>query len=347
MKILSFLIATALLCSSTVEACFNDPNYTRYYAGMDRDCRNIRIDSFRREQLCIISEVKENCPQTCGVCCVSDPDYSFKLKKKKLGERNCQWLSKPERRKTYCGRWSKNRMIRDACPNECNFCQVGLLPKAPTPSPIEGTKKPTTPPTKNPTVTPTKVPTKNPTTTPTKHPTVSPTFSSESPTVDCADDLDYFIFGNPIATCSWIGKNESRRKQYCSNPDTHRACPQTCGLCCRDDPTYKITTNIKTRKGCGWLKAEKIRQRRYCSETNNGRLVKEACPQACDSCFKYLSVAPSTAPWFRFIYSTCFMQQYLCFCTAIFCRRELFHLLEYIFVAKRGEPFLFISRQYP
>lgn len=296
MKILSFLIATTLLCSSIVEACFNNPEYRRYYAGMLRDCRNIRIDSFRREQLCIFDEVKENCPQTCGIYCVDDPEYSFKLKKKKLGGRKCNWLSTLERRETYCKRWSNKRMIRDACPIACNFCQAALLPKAPTPSPFEGTKRPTTQPSKPPTVAPTKTPTKNPTTSPSKHPTVSPTFSSESPTVDCANDLDYFVLANPIATCAWIGNNESRREQYCSNPDTHRACPQTCGVCCRDDPTYKLTTGLKTRKGCGWLDAEEIRQRRYCGDANNGRLVKEACPIACNSCFDYLSVAPSTAP---------------------------------------------------
>ncbi len=339
-----------LIAPFMAQACFNSRNYSFFYAGLDRTCQNIRIDNFRREQLCPIPEVNANCPQTCGRCCVDDPDYKFKLKnKRKANKRGCAYLNSADRKDKYCSRWSRGRMIRDACPFACDFCQQAILArppspaptredptaptkapspnatppptksptklptsnptkpptnmptasptksptkaptKPPTPSPTASpTKNPTASPTKSPTRSPTASPTKNPTTSPTKSPTASPSFSSASPTIECVNDQDFFVPNYPIKTCNWIGEKELRRGRNCNDRNVLLACPQVCGLCCKDEEDYSFITNQGTEKKCAWVAESEIRQRRYCeSNTDNtgNRLLKTACPEACGYCF--------------------------------------------------------------
>lgn len=107
--------------------------------GKERTCQNIRWKEKRRRYLCSTQiEVRRNCPQTCGIACIDDP--IFKLKKKSNGERKpCSWLRGPskessKRLEMYCppGSRDKNngRILRDACPFSCQFCQTFVPPVA-------------------------------------------------------------------------------------------------------------------------------------------------------------------------------------------------------------------------
>lgn len=324
MKLLSttFLLLTVLI--SPVHPCFNNPNFSYFYAGMYRTCQNIRIDEFRRQEMCgRFSEVGNQCPQTCGRCCVDDEEYRFRTRRNSPIEVPCTYVAgNKELQDRFCRKWSAGRMIRDACPVSCDFCQPAVLQRPPTPTPNvvsppptpsptkfptpsptaaptkSPTKSPTKPPTSSPsakptnpprsgepTPSPTKAPTKSPTKTPTKPPTASPTFSSSKPTFLCENDLTYYADNDPNLTCLKIGEDEFRRNRYCRQQEVKDKCPQTCGICCRDDKSWKFTTYLGTRKRCAWMKGERIRKNRYCEKVRNGRLMKLACPVTCDFCF--------------------------------------------------------------
>jgi len=289
---LAFVAAIPELCDAQEGACLNDQAFTYFYAGKNRSCQNIRVNALRQSDMCIIEEVQQGCKQTCGLCCTDIPDYQFQLLRRNQGSVSCDWLRESQdRRDDYCTNWRPGgspltdgmtgggmtgMMVRDACPFSCNFCQQSFLPKVPTVAPA--------------------TPTPNPTSTPSKPPTVSPTGSTQRPSYDCVNDENYFVQGNPEATCLWLGEDEDRRRQFCAAGETQLACPQICGACCADSEDYKITTNLNTRKGCRWIGAQSNRKRRYCLNQNNGRLVKAACPLSCDFCFEYASTSPTIAP---------------------------------------------------
>lgn len=122
MKLITFFICLCLVQSQVPSPCLNSKTFTFYYAGMDRDCQNIRIDDFRREQLCIFEEVSQNCPQTCGLCCEDDGEYEFKIKRRTEGKprtrvtKKCKWLgNKVSRQEKYCRTWSLGSMVSKAC----------------------------------------------------------------------------------------------------------------------------------------------------------------------------------------------------------------------------------------
>lgn len=283
---LAFVTAIPKFCDAQQVACLNDPNFTYFYAGKDRTCQNIRVNALRQSDMCIIEEVQQGCKQTCGLCCTDIPDYKFALMRRRDGEVSCDWLRESQdRRDAYCREWRPGSptfdgmtgmMVRDACPFSCDFCQQSFLPKVPTMAPAN--------------------PTPYPTGTPSKPPTVKPTGSTQRPSYDCVNDENYFVRGNPQATCLWVGEDEDRRRQYCAAKETQLACPQICGACCADSEEFKITTYLSTNKGCRWIGKQSNRKRRYCLNQNNGRLVRAACPVSCDFCFQYASVAPSMAP---------------------------------------------------
>lgn len=279
--------AGLLLISPVSSNCFNDRNFSFRYAGMKRNCQNIRIDEFRRQEMCSrFAPVYEFCPQTCGRCCVDMPDYRFRTKRNSPIEVECSYVANnPERQAKYCKKWSAGMMVRDACPLSCDFCQPAVLQKPPSPAPVVVSPPPTPSPTKAPTPSPTAAPTKNPTKAPTKSPTNSPTKATPSPTVVCENDLNYFANNKEKLTCLYIGDNENLRQKWCKTKKTQEACPVTCGICCRDDLSWVFTTYQGTRKKCAWMKGEKIRQTRYCDKVRDGRLMKLACPETCNFCF--------------------------------------------------------------
>jgi len=242
--------AILLLISRMSSSCFNNPKFSYFYAGKNRNCQNIRIDESRRQEMCSrFKSVIENCPQTCGLCCVDDPDYRFRA------DKSCQFINSRKLQNKFCKTRSEGRMIRDACPVACDFCQGAVLKRPSTPAPVVASPPP------------------------------SPTIATSAPSWICENDLTYYANNKPHLTCLRIGKDEKLRQRWCKKRATSEACPQTCGICCKDDMQWKFTTNLGTKKKCAWMKGEKNRQDRYCEETLDGRLTKLACPETCNFCF--------------------------------------------------------------
>jgi len=91
-------------------------------------------------------------------------------------------------------------------------------------------------------------------------------------------------------TCQWIqtpGK-EKRRQKLCLYDDVRAACPNTCGLCCGDDPETEFGWSSKkgwTTETCDWLTANpnKTETRlKKCDTTT----AKKICLLSCDACFE-------------------------------------------------------------
>ena len=93
-------------------------------------------------------------------------------------------------------------------------------------------------------------------------------------------------------------------------PSTHtilllfraKACPQSCGKCCEDDPRYKFDTHKVGEKDCAWISKNGIglgienwRIDEYCGMAfDDGSLASDNCPKACDMC-----VSSSCTPGFE------------------------------------------------
>mmetsp|Transcript_24352 Transcript_24352/g.36092 ORF Transcript_24352/g.36092 Transcript_24352/m.36092 type:complete len:574 (+) Transcript_24352:152-1873(+) len=107
-----------------IKACVNSESFRYLDNNKHRNCRNIRMDSKRREDLCRIDAVNKNCPQTCGSCCQDLDDFFFIRTRNLIG--TCKWLNENDRRKgKYCNYTEMSydgRTIRDGCPVTCNFC---------------------------------------------------------------------------------------------------------------------------------------------------------------------------------------------------------------------------------
>merc|ERR1712008_390880 len=78
--------------------------------------------------------------------------------------------------------------------------------------------------------------------------TAAPT--TAAPTTDeCFNDLSFAFKDQAKKTCQWIqtpGK-EKRRQKLCLYDDVRAACPNTCGLCCGDDPETEFGWSSKKR----------------------------------------------------------------------------------------------------
>mmetsp|Transcript_5628 Transcript_5628/g.8345 ORF Transcript_5628/g.8345 Transcript_5628/m.8345 type:complete len:339 (-) Transcript_5628:147-1163(-) len=254
------------------QACFNDAKY-RYKNDQKRSCKFIRKKELRRQKFCTIVEVNESCPQTCGSCCVDNPDYEFKLLFDKKQKRGCQWLSKPERRDKYCKSWNNGSMIRNECVFSCNVCQPGILPvlpDPPTPSPsLEPTDAPSTNPTNEPTPKPSNFPTSDPTSAPTSAPTSSPTSApTRSPTRPPTQSPSIRPTAEPSPN-----PTRSPTKSPTDAPIKIIA-PSDCS----NDPEYNLFGN--SAMNCKWIGQDEFRRNAYCQNEE----TRQACPQICGLC---------------------------------------------------------------
>lgn len=253
--------------------CGNSRTFTKFYDDKDRSCQNIRINPERQQAMCAFEDVVQNCRQTCGLCCADEPDFRFELFNE-LELVGCSWLAgNLERASEYCDIWRSGRVIRDACPFSCSFCQPAVLPPSPTLSPVPSQI-----------VSPTKVPTEQPPTV-----TVAPSVAG------CVDD-SLFNFtlvsdANISQDCAWITKKTNviaiRKGIYCGIGEIkYKGCPNTCDGCdtCSDDATYQFELKYQPGKfqWCLWLRRSRNTARRirtYCPTA-----VGMKCPQSCGYC---------------------------------------------------------------
>ena len=189
-------LALVILPDLVWSACQNDPTF-KYPSSTDlnklKNCKQIRNNELRRQNMCKIQAVNLACPQSCGVCCDNDQTYEFKLKKSSKMV-NCYWLFKNDKKKAkrvanYCTKDNdagklhdyKGRSVRDACAETCGICKSEIT-AAPTPSPTPVTAVPTltgapsASPSSAPSVKPSAQPTRPPSPAPSPFPTLRPTF---------------------------------------------------------------------------------------------------------------------------------------------------------------------------
>ena len=182
----ALVLLPAVAFAQLPSPCLNSDDYR--YPGENksgqtvlRSCSNIRIKETRRQTLCLLSEVRTACPQTCGLCCEDDPTFSFPMKKEAKSQK-CTWIAKNNvsvRQAEYCTIKDTvgSTTIRNMCPKSCNFCKtlVPLTTAAPVKSPT-GTGVPTI------SAKPIAAPSRPPSPMPSPFPTSRPSFKpSQSP----------------------------------------------------------------------------------------------------------------------------------------------------------------------
>mmetsp|Transcript_20140 Transcript_20140/g.24827 ORF Transcript_20140/g.24827 Transcript_20140/m.24827 type:complete len:369 (-) Transcript_20140:180-1286(-) len=245
-----FLIFASRLLVA-LSSCSNNSTYT--YAGDSESttCLEIRLDEQRRQTACTDEEVRENCPQTCGICCSDSSSYTFR---NQFGEeKDCVWLgSKDFHGYLYCDDYQNGRMVKDACPVACNFCQP-YVSEDEIPAYLLNL------------------------TLPTLSPTISP-----APTVTCINDDEFKYLEKH--SCQEIKSNEINRQNFCQVEEVRSSCPMVCGDCCVDDESYLFTTDAGSVRNCALINESVRDQARFCDRHKNGTSVSKACPSSCNSC---------------------------------------------------------------
>jgi hypothetical protein len=306
--------------------CLNNDDYR--YTGQNksggvvlRSCSNIRIKETRRQKLCLLSDVRTACPQTCGLCCEDDATFSFPMKKEAKTQK-CSWLTKKNaatRQATYCGVDDSvgDTTIRNECPKSCNFCQtlVPLTTAAPVKSPT-GTGSPTIsakpiaapsrPPSPQPSPFPTSRPTFKPSQSPSRKPSQVPSVLPSLKPSQVPSDLPSLKPSQvPSSKPSQVPSDAPSNKPTVSikpsatptkapvgaptvpvpAPVTPPVAPPVAG--CVDDSLFEFTlvTDATKPVDCAWItknaKAIATRTSTYCA---NGEIKYKGCPGTCDGC---------------------------------------------------------------
>ncbi|GFH49644.1 hypothetical protein CTEN210_06120 [Chaetoceros tenuissimus] len=193
---------------------------------------------------------------------------------------------------------------------------IPSVTKSATPSSFPS-MKPSIRPSASPTVSPSARPSSLPSLIPSREKSVHPTSSSapssyptfrpsgrptSTPTAFCRNNDSYdVVYKGQTQSCSWIrDQDESNIFKACQNLDTRDQCMISCGICCADNPFYRLTTSTGESQSCSWLAGYRSRKEKYC----NGQTATE-CARSCDYCMDYVpltaepSVHPSSIPSIR------------------------------------------------
>jgi len=206
--------------SKSQTSCINSEDW-KFSEDMSIGCLNVKLsESSRRLELCQINEVHTHCPISCGKCCVDDPNFEIEVNNLNgtTAFKSCDWLGTSIRSKLewWCNVRSKGKLIREGCPQSCNWCQSDdfgqiantsnssskmMLSSTPSfltpdsspfptsiptlsPTTMQPTLSPSSQPSASPTMRPTSSPSKSPTLSPTVQPSLSPSIQpSASPTM--------------------------------------------------------------------------------------------------------------------------------------------------------------------
>ncbi len=208
-----------------------------------------------RQTSCLIEDVRNECPQTCGLCCKNNPSFVFRIREDIPQRKTCEWLGEHENKKflNYCDDYQNGRMVKDACPESCNFCVplVGLDEEDDESEP-------------------------------------SSDYQNSIPSTECVESDEFRIKVElKYQTCLSIRSQEYLRQDLCLREEVKSACPITCGLCCADDTHFKYIRYYNTTReesiGCDWLSNDR-RQYKYCDKHRNGQFIRDACAKSCNNC---------------------------------------------------------------
>lgn len=110
-------LPVSLLSTFTFGArtCEDNINF-RYQNNPKQSCNSIRlINEEKRTEYCSLNdEVRNACPQACGLCCEDNDDYTFLTNKGTKA--SCAWLTEKEkdhRPGKYCNTYSSGSMVRN------------------------------------------------------------------------------------------------------------------------------------------------------------------------------------------------------------------------------------------
>jgi hypothetical protein len=107
--------------------------------------------------------------------------------------------------------------------------------------------------------------------------------------VPCLNSDTYLFNNETRKNCKWIRNKETRRQRLCENSEVRLNCPQSCGLCCDDDPDFNFTIKNVIPKTCNWISEDSLNQQ-FCDKYRNGRMVRDACPKSCNFCRRYIPI---------------------------------------------------------
>lgn len=126
----------------------------------------------------------------------------------------------------------------------------------------------------------------------------SVTIAATSP---CLNNSTYrYAFKKRNFSCKKIRFREDRRLALCQVAEVSAQCPQTCGKCCEDDPTYVFPLRWKSSKlqNCFWISrnvlATEFRRKNFCNgyNTYKGSTIRNKCPYSCGVCKSEVAVVP-------------------------------------------------------
>jgi len=111
---------------------------------------------------------------------------------------------------------------------------------------------------------------------------------------ECKNDDTYVHPSDPELTCKRIRNREHRRTLFCKEKEVSRLCPQSCGVCCKNDSTYTFMKGLIERN-CAWVgNLEQSQKESWCSKHKGGHTIQDMCPVACDECKSYIPVVSSS-----------------------------------------------------
>ena len=113
---------------------------------------------------------------------------------------------------------------------------------------------------------------------------------------DCSNNSNFSYRKISKMTCRWIRWKEVRRTNLCLNEDVRANCPQTCGLCCKDDLSYKFNFNNSFNLNCTSIQQLDENHKSTCNSYRNGRMVRDGCPVACSFCQEFVTLEPNRTP---------------------------------------------------
>ncbi len=122
----------------------------------------------------------------------------------------------------------------------------------------------------------------------------------------CLNDQTYKYPGETRPrSCANIRIKEERRQKLCLLDEVRTACPQTCGLCCDDDPDFEfplLKMPGNPLRDCTWIDKNEnnvdIRRDNYCGIENflGPTTIRNMCPKACDFCQEEVTLTPPSTP---------------------------------------------------
>ncbi len=120
-----------------------------------------------------------------------------------------------------------------------------------------------------------------------------PSFIYRADSSPCLNNSTYTHLGTK-ETCNWIRWSEVRRQDLCQLSGVRSNCPQSCGLCCENDPSFQFSDSFSVKRNCSWIETSNKFQ--YCEKRRNATAVKFRCPLACSICHEEVRLIMGPPP---------------------------------------------------